>query len=69
MKRLDHYWYTRSPWLLLLTPLSLLFRVVVSARRIAYRVGIKRSTRVSLPVIVVGNITAVSYTHLRAHET
>ena len=57
MKRLDHYWYTRSPWLLLLTPLSLLFRVVVSARRFAYRVGIKRSTRVSLPVIVVGNIT------------
>ena len=57
MKRLDHYWYTRSPWLLLLTPLSLLFRVVVGARRLAYRVGIKRSTRVSLPVIVVGNIT------------
>lgn len=57
MKRLDHYWYTRSPWLLLLTPLSLLFRVIVGARRLAYRVGIKRSTRVSLPVIVVGNIT------------
>jgi len=57
MKRLDHYWYTRSPWLLLLTPLSLLFRAIVGARRLAYRVGIKRSTRVSLPVIVVGNIT------------
>jgi tetraacyldisaccharide 4'-kinase len=57
MKRLDHYWYTRSPWLLLLTPLSLLYRMVVGARRFAYRTGIKRSTRVSLPVIVVGNIT------------
>ncbi len=57
MKRLDHYWYVRSPWLLLLTPLSLLYRLIVSVRHLAYRLGIKRSTRVSLPVIVVGNIT------------
>ena len=57
MKRLDHYWYTRSPWLLLLTPLSLLYRGIISVRRFAYRAGIKRSTRLSLPVIVVGNIT------------
>ena len=57
MKRLDHYWYTRSPWLLLLTPLSLLYRGIIGVRRFAYRAGIMRSTRVSLPVIVVGNIT------------
>ena len=57
MKRLDYYWYTRSPWLLLLTPLSLVFRVIVSLRRLAYKRGIRRSTRVSVPVIVVGNIT------------
>jgi tetraacyldisaccharide 4'-kinase len=57
MKRLDYYWYTRSPWLLLLTPLSLIYRLVVSLRRSAYKFGIFRSTRVTLPVIVVGNIT------------
>ena len=57
MKRLDYYWYTRSSWLVLLTPLSLLFRLIVSLRRLAYRLGIRRSTRVSLPVIIVGNIT------------
>ena len=57
MKRLDYYWYTRSPWLVLLTPLSLIFRVIVSLRRFAYKSGIHRSTRVSLPVIIVGNIT------------
>jgi tetraacyldisaccharide 4'-kinase len=57
MKRLDYYWYTRSPWLMLLTPLSLVFRVIVSLRRLAYQSGIRRSTRVSLPVIIVGNIT------------
>ena len=57
MKRLDYYWYTRSPWLVLLTPLSLLFRLIVSLRRLAYWLGIRRSTRVSLPVIIIGNIT------------
>ena len=57
MKRLDYYWYTRSPWLVLLTPLSLLYHAITRVRRLAYRTGIFRSTRVSLPVIVVGNIT------------
>jgi len=58
MRRLDYYWYARSPWLLLLTPLSLLFRIVVMLRRFAYRSGLLRSYRISLPVIIVGNITA-----------
>ena len=58
MKRLDYYWYARSPWLLLLTPLSLIFYLVVLLRRTAYRTGLLRSRRVSLPVIIVGNITA-----------
>ncbi len=57
MKRLDHYWYTRSPWLVLLTPLSLIYRVIISLRRSAYKHGIFRSVRVPVPVIVVGNIT------------
>ena len=58
MKRLDYYWYRRSPWLLLLTPLSLLFRIVAWLRRFAYRSGLLRSYRISQPVIIVGNITA-----------
>jgi tetraacyldisaccharide 4'-kinase len=57
MKRLDYYWYARSPWLLLLTPLSLVFRIVVWLRRNAYRAGLLRSQRVALPVIIIGNIT------------
>jgi tetraacyldisaccharide 4'-kinase len=57
MKRLDYYWYTRSPWLVLLTPFSLIFRLIVSLRRLAYKHGIRRSTRVTVPVIIVGNIT------------
>ena len=58
MRRLDYHWYARSPWLLLLTPLSLLFRLAVSLRRYAYRIGLLRSQQPGVPVIVVGNITA-----------
>lgn len=58
MKRLDHHWYRRSPWLLLLWPASLLFGLVVALRRFAYRSGIRRSAHPGVPVIVVGNITA-----------
>lgn len=57
MKRLDHYWYTRSPWLVLLTPVSLVYRLAVWLRRLAYRSGLARSHRLAVPVIVVGNIT------------
>jgi tetraacyldisaccharide 4'-kinase len=57
MKRLDYYWYARSPWLVMLTPFSLLYHLVISLRRTAYSTGIFRTIRVSKPVIVVGNIT------------
>lgn len=57
MKRLDHFWYLRSPWLVLLTPVSLCFRILVWLRRFAYRSGLLRSHRLPVPVIVVGNIT------------
>jgi tetraacyldisaccharide 4'-kinase len=57
MKRLDHFWYARSPWLVLLTPFSLLFRMLVALRRFAYRRGLLRSYKLPVPVIIVGNIT------------
>ena len=57
MKRLEYHWYARSAWLLLLTPLSLLFRIAVGVRRSAYRRGLLRSQQAAVPVIVVGNIT------------
>jgi tetraacyldisaccharide 4'-kinase len=52
-------WYDRhAPWFsLLLLPLSWLFRLVVAARRIAYRIGLLSSIRVARPVVVIGNIT------------
>jgi len=58
-ERLVAAWY--SPRLTALTaltiPLSLLFRLGVAVRRFAYRVGVLRSVRLPVPVVVVGNIT------------
>ena len=57
MKRLEQYWYLRSPWMLLLTPFSLVFRVAVQLRCYAYRLRLLSSHRLPVPVIIVGNIT------------
>jgi tetraacyldisaccharide 4'-kinase len=58
-ERLVAAWYV--PHLTALTalalPLSLLFRLAVALRRLGYRVGILRSVRLPVPVVVVGNIT------------
>ena len=54
------FWYTNHFWArvcsYLLLPLSCLFDLISSARRIAYRYGLCTVTRVAVPVIVVGNI-------------
>lgn len=41
---------------LVLVPLSYLFYIIVALRRLAYKVGLLRSFKLSVPVIVVGNI-------------
>ena len=50
-------WYGGHPLSLVLLPLSWLYRVVVGLRRLAYRRGWLKSHRLSLPVIVAGNLT------------
>ena len=54
----DRHWY-RLSWLsVALLPLAALFRLSANLRRLAYRIGVLRSERLPVPVIVVGNITA-----------
>ncbi len=57
MKRLDEYWWDRNGIAYLLLPVSWLFCLVVWLRRTAYRLGLLQSTRLPIPVIVIGNIT------------
>ncbi|MGV6827553.1 MAG: tetraacyldisaccharide 4'-kinase [bacterium] len=50
-------WYGKNPLAYLLLPLSLLFYLVSTFRRILYRLGIKRVNRFNIPVVVVRNIS------------
>jgi tetraacyldisaccharide 4'-kinase len=49
-------WYQKSKWLYLLWPISFLFRCLVGLRRLLYQIGILKSWKAPIPVIVVGNI-------------
>lgn len=57
MTRLDHYWNSVNGVSLLLFPLSLMFAAVAALRRLGYRLGLLRTQRFPVPVLVVGNIT------------
>ena len=51
-------WYQQAAWLGVFRPLSLLFQVLAKKRREDYLSGKKKSAELSVPVVVVGNITA-----------
>ena len=55
---LQRTWYGNGKGYRLLLPLSGLYWLVMTVRRAFYRVGIFKSERLSVPVIVVGNLTA-----------
>ncbi len=54
--RLARYWKTRNSVSTLLWPLSLVFIVLSAIRRFFYRAGVFPISRLSVPVIVIGNI-------------
>lgn len=57
MKRLDHYWYNQNPVAWLLLPLSLIYCFIASLRKQLFKLGVLSSRRVSVPVVIVGNIS------------
>lgn len=57
-RTLERWWIQRSPILLALLPLSLLFCVSVELRRLAYTSGILKQHRLPVPAIIIGNVTA-----------
>lgn len=57
MKGLERYWWDHNGVAFLLRPISWLFCLLVWIRRRAYQSGLLSSTKLPLPVIVVGNIT------------
>jgi tetraacyldisaccharide 4'-kinase len=57
--RLVAAWYAPrfTPLAASLIPLSMVFRAGVALRRAAYRLGVLRTSRMPVPVVVVGNLT------------
>jgi tetraacyldisaccharide 4'-kinase len=58
MQRIAKLWYrpARLAWFVL--PLALVYRAVMAVRAWLYRRGVFRCTRLRVPVVIVGNITA-----------
>ena len=55
--RLNEIWYEGAPPPWWLIPLSAVYRAVSRLRRFAYARQLRRSTRLSCPVIVIGNVS------------
>lgn len=53
---IESHWQKVTPVAALLYPVSLLFRLAVGVRRALYRLGLLKSIRLPVPVIVVGNV-------------
>jgi len=50
-------WYGGSPLRWLLLPFTWIYSAAIACRRLLYSCGVLRSLKVSVPVIIVGNIT------------
>lgn len=57
MQWLTKRWYQPSPLHWCLAPLSGIFRLVATLRRLAYQRGLVKSQSLPVPVIIVGNIS------------
>lgn len=57
-KWIHRVWYEGAASYVLLLPLSGIFWLLISSRRVLYRLGLLKTQRLPVPVLVVGNITA-----------
>ncbi|MDU8924517.1 tetraacyldisaccharide 4'-kinase [Pasteurellaceae bacterium LIM206] len=51
------FWYSKAKTAYLLLPFSLLFRLISSVRRGLFKLGLLKSYRAPVPVIIVGNLS------------
>ena len=54
---INDQFYKKFSWIILLTPLSLLFLIGIKIRKFFYSIGLLKSFKLARPVIVIGNIT------------
>ena len=54
---INDQFYKKFSWIILLTPLSLLFFIFIQTRKYFYSIQLLKSFKLSRPVIIIGNIT------------
>lgn len=54
---IERHWQTRTALAVALYPLSMLFRAIVAVRASLYRLGVLKTVRPPVPVVIVGNVT------------
>lgn len=54
---LQRQWTCFTPWQAFLLPLAAIFYLISQVHRLSFRLGMRRSYRMPVPVIVVGNLT------------
>ncbi len=57
-RRIERLWYGASAVALLFVPFAWGYRLIIALRRIGYRLGVLPSVQCSVPIIIVGNVTA-----------
>ncbi|MEE9320193.1 MAG: tetraacyldisaccharide 4'-kinase [Granulosicoccus sp.] len=57
MSRIEQAWQNRGLLAVILWPVSVLYRLIVTLRRLTYKFGLAQTHRSRLPVVVVGNIS------------
>ncbi|AYA40698.1 tetraacyldisaccharide 4'-kinase [Xenorhabdus nematophila] len=55
---IERIWSGRSWLYIMLLPLSALYGLISNLRRLSYKLGLSRSWKAPVPVVVVGNLTA-----------
>ncbi|ENU26552.1 tetraacyldisaccharide 4'-kinase [Acinetobacter modestus] len=50
-------WNKKASWLIVLRPLSLLYRLIFEINKTLYAVGLKKKYTAPIPVMIIGNIT------------
>ncbi|HCU66877.1 MAG TPA: tetraacyldisaccharide 4'-kinase [Rheinheimera sp.] len=57
MTALERSWYQPYGWSWLLWPLSVLFALISAFRRLLFKTGVLKTSKLPVPVVVVGNIS------------
>lgn len=54
---LQKMWYQPNKLYYIFIPLSWIYIVIISLRKLLYKLGIKKTTRFPVPIIIIGNVT------------